>query len=387
MKKIRLIVLILIGVLVSLTAISALSNLGLPTKSEKIETLSMEEKARIGEYFHLRETLGDEVWSGWGSAEIPVIVHNEAFAFLVGYKGTPPNGWTMVPSGERRGEKWEKVPGDTFFGQPYYRQPLSSPDKTPENFTVKVGEKWVATMMTREYAKVRMVSDMRGDLPPGIRSVVPYRLIWNVVMGATETYVGGLAHESFHAYQGTNLPDKLAAAERSYQWEEGYPLEQDAFIEAWKHELDLLMKAVLASSLEESRDLSKQFLAAREERRKQAGLTYGSLTYEQNREWLEGMAKYAELTLQRRAGADPDYQPLPAIQEDPNFSDYRSRERYWKGQVKELQRMAGRDGDIRFYYSGFAQGVLLDRFLPGWKERLWTEDIWLEELLAQALEE
>ncbi|MBS3753137.1 MAG: hypothetical protein KGY46_07075, partial [Anaerolineales bacterium] len=252
---------------------------------------------------------------------------------------------------------------------------------------VKVGEKWVATMMTREYAKVRMVSDMRGDLPPGIRSIVPYRLIWKVVMGATETYVGGLAHESFHAYQGTNLPDKLAAAERSYQWEDKYPLEQDAFVEAWKHELDLLMKAVLASSLEESRDLASQFLAAREERRKQAGLTYGSLAYERNREWLEGMAKYAELTLQRRAGTDPDYQPLPVIQEDPDFSDYHSRERYWKGQVKELQRMAGRDGDIRFYYSGFAQGVLLDRFLPGWKERLWSEDIWLEELLAQALEE
>jgi len=387
MKKIRHIVFVLMGVLISLVAISALSNLGLPTKSEKIETLSMAEKARIKEYFHLRETLGDEVWSGWGSAEIPVIVHNEAYAFLVGYNGTPPNGWTMVPSGERRGGKWEEVPEDTFFGLPYYRQPLSSPEKTPENFTVKVGEKWVATMMTREYAKVRMVSDMRGDLPPGIRSIVPYRLIWKVVMGATETYVGGLAHESFHAYQGTNLPDKLAAAERSYQWEDKYPLEQDAFVEAWKHELDLLMKAVLASSLEESRDLASQFLAAREERRKQAGLTYGSLAYERNREWLEGMAKYAELTLQRRAGTDPDYQPLPVIQEDPDFSDYHSRERYWKGQVKELQRMAGRDGDIRFYYSGFAQGVLLDRFLPGWKERLWSEDIWLEELLAQALEE
>ncbi|MBS3751466.1 MAG: hypothetical protein KGY39_08190 [Anaerolineales bacterium] len=387
MKKIRHIVFILMGVLISLVAISALSNLGLPTKSEKIETLSMAEKARIKEYFHLRETLGDEVWSGWGSAEIPVIVHNEAYAFLVGYNSTPPNGWTMVPSGERRGGKWEEVPEDTFFGLSYYRQPLSSPEKTPENFTVKVGEKWVATMMTREYAKVRMVSDMRGDLPPGIRSIVPYRLIWKVVMGATETYVGGLAHESFHAYQGTNLPDKLAAAERSYQWEDKYPLEQDAFVEAWKHELDLLMKAVLASSLEESRDLASQFLAAREERRKQAGLTYGSLAYERNREWLEGMAKYAELTLQRRAGTDPDYQPLPVIQEDPDFSDYHSRERYWKGQVKELQRMAGRDGDIRFYYSGFAQGVLLDRFLPGWKERLWSEDIWLEELLAQALEE
>ena len=385
--KIGRVLLIGMGILVLLGAVSALSNLGLPRRSQQPETLSGLEKARLAEQFHLRGSLGDQVWPGWGEAEIPVIVYNEAYAFLVGHQGQPAPGWEMVPGGEERGGTWEKVPGDTFFGQTYYRQPLTDPEKTPENFTVLVGDRWAASMMIREYARIKMVSDLRADLPPVVRTVVPYRLVWQLIMGASETYIGGLAHESFHAFQGVHQPDRLAAAERAYQWENEYPLEQDAFGEAWEKELDLLMKAVLASSEEESRDLAAQFLTVREERRQQAGLSYGSLTYERNREWLEGMAKYAELTLQRRAEADPDYRPLEALEEDPAFSDYRSRERYWNGQVKELQRMAGRDGDIRFYYSGFAQGVLLDRFLPGWKERLWAEEIWLDELLAQALEE
>jgi hypothetical protein len=182
------------------------------------------------------------------------------------------------------------------------------------------------------------------------------------------------------------VPDRLAAAERAYRWEDDYPLDQEEFNEGWKKELDLLMEAVLASSEGESRKLAVQFLEAREDRRREAGLSSGPLTYERQREWLEGMAKYAELSLQRRAGSDPDYRPLPAIGDDNDFSGYSSRERYWKGQVKELQRMAGRDGDVRFYYSGFAQGVLLDRFDPDWKDALWGEKIWLEELLAQALD-
>jgi hypothetical protein len=48
--------------------------------------------------------------------------------------------------------------------------------------------------------------------------------------------------------------------------------------------------------------------------------------------------------------------------------------------------MAGDEGDGRFYYSGFAQAVLLDRLAPGWKAQLFDEGAWLEELLAQAVE-
>jgi len=37
-----------------------------------------------------------------------------------------------------------------------------------------------------------------------------------------------------------------------------------------------------------------------------------------------------------------------------------------------------------FYYSGFAQGVLLDYLMPGWKERALQGES-LEELLAESI--
>jgi hypothetical protein len=56
-----------------------------------------------------------------------------------------------VPSLAVRGGSWVEVPGDTFEGHPYYRTPLTDPQKTPEGFTVLVGDLWVATFQTREY--------------------------------------------------------------------------------------------------------------------------------------------------------------------------------------------------------------------------------------------
>jgi hypothetical protein len=40
---------------------------------------------------------------------------------------------------------------------------------------------------------------------------------------------------------------------------------------------------------------------------------------------------------------------------------------------------------VRFYYSGMAQAVLLDRLMPDWKVRAWSEGVWLEDLLAEAV--
>jgi len=50
-----------------------------------------------------------------------------------------------------------------------------------------------------------------------------------------------------------------------------------------------------------------------------------------------------------------------------------------------MRRMANDEGDGRFYYSGMAQAFLLDRLRPDWKSKAFDEDIWLEDLLAEAV--
>jgi len=386
MRKLGRTAVVIVAVLTVLLGVSALSNLGLPEHSGIVARLSDHEKARLAEYFHLREALGNQVWPGWGSADIPVIVYNEAYAFLVGYPDVPPEGWRMVPSGETRGGSWQLVPEDDFFGEVYYRQRLEEGGGTPENFTVQVGGRWVATLMTREYTRIRMVSDLKEELPAPLQHIVPYRLVWELLLGSTETYIGGLAHESFHALQGMTVPEVFQKAESVHFLTGGYPWEDQSFQDSWKEELQLLYQAASAETEDQLRSLTRQFLAQRQQRRDSFSLSQELIDYERKREWLEGMAKYAELEIQKAAAASSTYQPVPAVLQDGDFNRYQDRNRYWRQQLSELKRSAGREGDARFYYSGFAQGVLLDRLFPGWKDRLWTEEVWLEELLQEAVD-
>ena len=48
--------------------------------------------------------------------------------------------------------------------------------------------------------------------------------------------------------------------------------------------------------------------------------------------------------------------------------------------------MADDTGDGRFYYSGYAQAVLLDQIDPSWKARAFAPDVFLEDLLAEAVD-
>jgi len=196
-------------VIVVLAIISAVYNLTLPEHSEIVDHLSANEKAYIAETINLQQKLGSEVWPGWSDLDIPVIVYNEEYAFLTGYPN-PPAGWYKMPVEEFRGSEWEIVKTDDFFGKTYYRQALPNPEITPESFTVKVGDRWVTTMQTKEYAAVAFYKGFKNELPPLLNAIFPYKIFWNMLMGKAENYIGGMAHEAFHAFQGTVAPERLA---------------------------------------------------------------------------------------------------------------------------------------------------------------------------------
>jgi hypothetical protein len=81
MKRLRRLLrwlIILLPVLCLATlGLSALSNLGLPTRSPVVERLSDLDKARLAEVEHLRRALGDNV-AGLGAGRHPIIVHNRS---------------------------------------------------------------------------------------------------------------------------------------------------------------------------------------------------------------------------------------------------------------------------------------------------------------------
>lgn len=375
----------LLLVFLLLVAVIALLNTRLPTESAMPDALSASEKAHLSEFYQVRQSLGDATWPGWRDASIPVVVYNEAYAFLVGYDGEPPDGWQKVPQNLQRGGPWQVVPGDSFEGAPYYRQPLPAGGETPQAFTVKVGERWAASLLTKEYMEISFTDQFREQLPAIIAPIVPYALVRDIFLRGSEGYVTALVHESFHAYQGTDAPQRMAAAERSVPvGEANYPWDDAIFEEAWQTELDLLAEAMRAQTEGESRALAQQFLAQRARRRQAAALSSGLLDYEKQREWLEGLARYVELETWRLASLSETYEPLAVLQDEADFDDYATYRRRWEQEIDQIGRMAGDEGDGRFYYSGLAQAILLDRMAPGWKAEALQADVFLEDLLAEA---
>lgn len=375
----------ILALLVLVTAVLAFSNRTLPTESTQVATLSDAEKARLAEVMQVRQQLGNKVWPGWETAVIPIIVYNEAYAFLLGYPN-PPDGWINVSTNEPHGDTWERVPDDLFNGEAYYRQPLPASGETPQAFTVRVGEQWVATMQTKEWMTISLHNQFRTELPSFLKPIFPYQIATGLFLRGSDGYISAIIHESFHAYQGTVAPQRLVAAETAVSRSESrYPWDDAAMQDAWQAELDLLATAVQAETDAETADLAQQFLAQRTQRRQTAGLASGLIAYEQQREWLEGLARYVELETWQQASLTTAYQPIAALQDDPDFDGYTTFDKRWAQEIDQIGRMADDEGDGRFYYSGMAQAVILDRLLPDWKTQALADSVFLEDLLATAV--
>jgi hypothetical protein len=371
-------------ILLVLALFSTLYNFTLPKGSKTIEHLSANQKSHISETINLHQKIGNELWPGWSNIQIPVMVYNEKYSFLIGYPN-PPSGWFKMPTQEFRGGKWEVVTNDDFYGLPYYRQSLPDAKITPENFTVKVGERWVATMQTEEYAAVKFYHEFREELPPVLDVIIPYKILWNILMANDEIYIVAIAHEMFHAFQGSQAPQRLAESEVVAYLDNEYPWHQNENVIGWIEETDMLLEAYYSEDKETSIQFVKKFIEERSLRRKMANLSSANIQYEQKREWLEGLAKYAELKIGLMASKNQLYNHIIEIEESPDFKDYKKFPTYFKQQIEEVRRAANRSGENRFYYTGMLQALILDSLAPGWKTEAFNEDVYLENLLEKAV--
>ena len=152
----------------------------------------------------------------------------------------------------------------------------------------------------------------------------------------------------------------------------------------WAAEIDCLQKALNAENQSERTSLVLEFLEIRADRREAAGFSPNLKLYEKRFEWLEGSAKYVELEVWENA-ASSAYHPTKGILQDPDFHAYQGYEDRWKTELKNMERAAKNGGETLFYYSGMLQARILDDLLPGWKSQMGDPEIWLEDLLQDAI--
>jgi len=299
------------------------------------DVLSPADKTELAELFRLKKEIGDRVWPGFGQADIPVLLYNDDFEFLIGMPDPP------VP--------WEAVRGDDVEGRIYYRRQRAG----AQAFAVRISDRWAGSISTLE----RMNAGLPFKLPP-------------------DFHIALLAHEMFHAFQAALAPERFARAVKVYAVESRYPFKDREFAAAWTAEGAALSKGLQATEAVTAAEAAGEFLKIRDERRAKAGLDADLLAFERELEWLEGLAKYVEVGFYEAAAALPldaspfRFQPkLPFIQ-----SDY----------LRLRNGLGAQAGDLRFYLSGLAQARILSRILPDWKDEALTDEAFLEDMIRRS---
>jgi hypothetical protein len=136
-----------------------------------------------------------------------------------------------------------------------------------------------------------------------------------------------------------------------------------------------LVDALQSTDTQGTRDAAARFLKLRQTRR--AGQDQKIAAYEQTTEWIEGLARYAEVALM-----------LHVNQAAPNNTiTYPAAAEIWQPFLDQLLNPAASPDGFRgrYYLLGAGQAFLLDRLLPDWKSRVLKEKIALEDLLREAI--
>jgi hypothetical protein len=345
-----------------LAVASYISNKNLPTGPEISDRLSELDKMRLEEALHLKTSLGESIWPGWGEMDIPVLLWHQENNFLVGIDD-PPAGWISVPD-------------DVFKGNTYF----ANPKFDPENFAMNIGDIWVASMGTKGETDAFMEDVFREVIPDPLESFFPFRLL----ILNTEIQISGVLHETFHVYQVLQSPEKFKRAETAYIDTDHYWVIDQNMETSWQEEMNLLIDAANSHDEQEVRSLAAQFLAVRDKRRIDFKLTQTMIVFEIQTEWLEGLAKYIELSIWEAAANTSQYKPSLETEVDPDFKEYQTYQRRWNQEISQARRQATSEGDVRFYYSGMLQARILDKVMPSWKSKVMEETGSLEDLIRQA---
>lgn len=192
------------------------------------------------------------------------------------------------------------------------------------------------------------------------------RGVAQVVVGSEDVPAlrGLAAHEAFHVFEGSMRREgrRFGRGENSFLVTR-YPVFDAGNEGPYLLEAALLRDALLSRDPEAARARAQEFVAVREARQRR--LDADLAEFEVLGELNEGLAEYALLRAKVGSGASA---------------------------IEEIGRRLARMGNdvtqsirLRFYTTGPAMAYLLDRIAgDGWKERLVTENLSLQESLAEA---
>jgi hypothetical protein len=293
----------------------------------------------------LLSSRGDQVWPGWGTARIPLLIRSSEYDLLVGHP-SPPEGFDLLPN-------------VTVADQPVYRY-AGHLVPVPAATAWQVGDVWSVAVPTREE----------------FQKAIDAQLGKGVVQLDAVNYVRAIVHEAFHAFAMTTIQGDVPNFGTDV--DEGEMIQRLTALpdldQQHTAEGQALVNALQATDQPGTRDAAATFLKLRQARRAKQNQMIAA--YEQSTEWIEGLARYAEVALMLRANQATD-----------NGIAYPAAAEIWQPFLDQLMNPAASPDGFRgrYYLLGAGQAFVLDRLLPDWKTRVLSEKIALEDLLQAAV--
>lgn len=320
------------------------------------DSLTAADRRALAEARRLKAAYGEGVWPGLGRAALPQVVYNDRWSFLVGWPGPAPEGW-------------QATGGEPLFEAPVLRRRAGEP--TP--LAARIGNRWAGRWPVRRLLDRRRIREARRGMDPVSAALIPPDL--SAV--PRDLYAVQLLHAAFHAHQGALAEDRLyRAVEARDASADRYPFDDPGVSELWRREGAALGRILAAEGPEEACRAVEAFRSARGERRDRPLLDATLVDYERDQEWLQGLAKYAEMTFHRRAAAGSG---------TPEGWSYPEPPAHWTDDLRRLRSSLGEAGpDRRFALSGLGIALALERLRPDWKPRTLPGDAAPGELLAEA---
>lgn len=251
------------------------------TKKQKAEIseavdltkLNSEDKSQLVEFYRVKKQIGSQVWPNFDKAEIPLILYNEQYEFLIDFPD-PPSPWITVGN-------------DSFYGETYFRRK----SQNSRAFAVPIGNLWAGSLNTIGSMNRSMKEKIQENLPA--EKITPAFLKMMEITPGQHVIV--LLHEAFHAFQAMEARPRFKKANAVYSSEKLYPFENENLRKDWNTEGVLLVQALREKDKREKNGLVRKFLDVRKIRRSTVSLSPELISFEQELEWLEGLAKYVEI--------------------------------------------------------------------------------------------
>ena len=303
--------------------------------------LSPADRSRIAEAQRIVAESGETLWPGWQYAPFAILLVTADKEYLV-------NSLTRSP-------EFELVGQDPLLG-------------------------------SNVYARTRVFD-------PGLLATFPAVAgIPTIVIGQPENTEAStstrwaltLAHEHFHQWQ-MSQPDYyteteglgLAKDDTTGMWMLNYPFpyDDDTVNAAFANMSRTLRDVVFAI---DGRGFRGKFDAFRKARAAfKAVLSDDDYAYFSFQVWQEGIARYTEYRLARSSAL---HAPSASFKELPDFVPFDKQAAELKGRVMSQLLNADLEEQRRtaFYHIGAAEGILLDKVSPGWRDHYFTQKFYVE---------